>query len=86
MPAALAAAAPPLRDVLERQFELLAPVLEHLRQAAAAPNPLHDIEWRGISAEAASEFLGELRGRLGVAEVAVEHLVRAIRLQLAHLP
>jgi len=74
-----------VRHALERQLSLLSMIVEHLRAAASAPNPMHSAEWRGRTADQAAEFFVELRARLRDAEDVTDDTVRRVRLQIAML-
>lgn len=67
------------RAAYERQYALLVPVVDGLREAAIATSPLVSDEWRGPAAEAARTFVHDLRGGLTEAADAVEDEVRRIR-------
>jgi hypothetical protein len=92
MPATLVSGAtvladvPSLRAILEHQFALLSPVLDHLRHAALERSPLLSDDWRGPAAEAAAGFLHELETKIGAAESAVDDRLRTLRIQIASLP
>ena len=64
---------------------LLAPVVDHLREASTAPSPLVAEEWRGPAAENAARFLDELRDELRVAADLALDEVRHVRDRLAAL-
>ena len=68
-----------VRAAYERQYALLVPVVDGLREAAIATSPLVSDEWRGAAAEAAREFLHDLRRGLTDAADAVEDEARRIR-------
>lgn len=74
-----------VRHALERQLSLLSMVVDSLRSAAAAPNPMHASEWRGRAADQAEEFYVELGARLRHAEDVTDDAVRRVRLQIAAL-
>lgn len=74
-----------IRAGLERQLALLTPVVEHLQTAAAEANPLVADEWRGPAADAAAEFLGDLRAGLRAAADEADDVVRTLRLNIALL-
>lgn len=73
------------RAALERQFVLLAPVVQELHAAAIAPSPLLSSGWRGPAAEAAERFVADLRAVLFLAEDAVEEVVAMVRSEIGRL-
>ena len=73
------------RVVYERQWALLIPVVNGLRDAATAPSPLIDDDWRGATADAAREFLRELRAGLQLAAESVDDAAADVRHQILDL-
>ncbi len=67
------------RVAYERQYALLVPVVDGLRESSIATSPLVSDEWRGPAAEAARTFVRDLRAGLTEAADAVEDEVRRIR-------
>jgi hypothetical protein len=74
-----------VRAGLERQLGLLTLVAEHLQTAAADANPLVSDDWRGPAAEAAADFLVELRAGLRLAADEADDVVRNLRVTIAML-
>ena len=74
-----------VRAAYERQWALLVPVVDGLRDAARGTTPLLADDWRGRAAEAAHEFLLELRGEMELAAEAVERAAAQVRHQLLDL-
>ena len=75
-----------VRAVYERQWALLAPVTDDLRLAANGPGPLVADDWRGPAADAAEQFLGELRAGLTRAADEIDAEARWIRHRILELP
>lgn len=73
------------RTVYERQWALLVPVVDGLRDAATGPSPLIADDWRGPAADAAHEFLRDLRAGLHLAADAVEDAAAVVRHQILDL-
>ncbi|HWH97531.1 MAG TPA: hypothetical protein VNS80_04120 [Pseudolysinimonas sp.] len=74
-----------IRAGLERQLALLTPVVEHLQSAAVDAAPLVSADWRGPAAEAAADFLADLRAGLRGAADEADDVVRTLRLNIALL-
>ena len=73
------------RAVYERQWALLVPVVDGLREAAGGPSPLLADDWRGPAADAAHEFLEDLRLGLRRAADAVDDAAAVVRQQILEL-
>ncbi len=74
-----------IRAVYERQWALLVPVVEGLREAANGASPLLADDWRGAAADAAHEFLRELRAGLHRAADEIDAEARRVRHQILDL-
>ncbi len=74
-----------IRAGLERQLALLTPVVEHLQTSAAEANPLVTDDWRGPAADAAANFLTDLRAGLRAAADEADDVVRTLRITIAQL-
>jgi len=73
------------RAVYERQWALLVPVVDGLRDAATGTSPLVAEEWRGHAADAARDFLVDLRADLQRTADAVEDAAAEVRHRLLEL-
>lgn len=73
------------RAAYERQWALLVPVGEGLREAAITVSPLVSDDWRGEAAEAARAFVLELRGELRQAAEAIDDMAAVVRHRILEL-
>lgn len=73
------------RAIYERQWALLVPVVDGLREAATGPSLLIVDDWHGPAADAAHEFLRDLRNGLQLAADAVEDAAAIVRHQILDL-